>query len=143
MGRMQYQPAIQEITRRDGRYPYEAYEFIEQALQYTQRKLGREPQERQTAEDQHHISGPELVMGTIDFAKREFGMLACTVFRQWNVHSTGDIGELVFNLIDAGILFKNDKDSRANFQDLFNIEDALNDEPVFVFTEPMTKRMTR
>ncbi len=125
---MQYQPAILEITRRDSRYPYEAYEFIEEALQYTQKCLHREPMDRAPQEERHHVSGPELALGAIEYAKREFGMLAHAVFRQWNVQSTDDIGEIVFNLIEAEILFKNESDSREQFHGLFDLEQALTDD---------------
>lgn len=122
---MQYQPAILRITRRDTRFPYEAYEFVEAALQRTQRSLGRQVQRHEDAGPDNHVTGPELVAGACDLAKEEFGMLAPTVFRQWNVKKTDDIGDIVFNLIDAGVLFPHDGDSRDDFHGLFDLERAL------------------
>ncbi len=141
---MQYQPAILDIVRRDLRYPYEAYEFVEEALQYTQKRLGREAVERLPAEEHHHISGPELVLGAIEHAKQEFGMLAGTVFRQWKLNHTSDIGEIVFNLIDAGLLFKNESDCREQFHELFDLDHALSEDFAISLAEtPWAKRSSR
>ena len=38
-----YHPKIAAIVRRDGRYAYEAYEFVFAALAHTQKLLGRVP----------------------------------------------------------------------------------------------------
>ena len=141
---MQYQPAILDIVRRDGRFPYEAYEFMEEALHYTQKRLGKEPAERHPAETHQHITGQELVLGTIEFAKQEFGMLAHTVFRQWRIGATGDVGDIVFNLIDAGLLFKSDNDTREQFQDLFDLEHALSEDfAISLADTPFAKRSVR
>ena len=138
---MQHQPAILDIVRRDRRFPYEAYEFLEESLQYTQKRLGRELEDRQSPEAHHHISGPELVLGAIEFAKQEFGMLAATVFRMWKLHSTDDLGEIVFNLIDAGLLYRNESDCREQFHGLFDLDHALSEDFAISLTEtPWAKR---
>ncbi len=61
----------------------------------------------------------------IDLARKEFGLLARLVFRQWGIHRTTDIGEIVFNLIDAGLLSKNESDCREDFESPMNLERAL------------------
>ena len=52
------------------------------------------------------MRGPELLGGVRDLALQEFGLMARTVFRMWGVNSTADFGEIVFNLIDAGLMSK-------------------------------------
>ena len=47
------------------------------------------------------------------------------VFRLWGVNRTDDFGEIVFNLIDGGLMSKTDRDCRKDFQDLFDLDQAL------------------
>jgi len=117
---------LAEITSRDPRYAYEAYEFIFAALHHTQRMLGK-PLAKEWSEDtpQHHVTGRQLAEGVRDLALRQFGLMARVVLRQWGIHSTADIGEIVFNLIDANLMSKTDADTRDDFRDVFDMDEAL------------------
>lgn len=53
--------------------------------------------------------------------------MARTVFHQWGIRRTDDLGEIVFNLIEAGLLSKTDADSRADFHDVCDLDHALTD----------------
>ena len=128
---------LEEVVRRDPRYAYEAYEFVFAALAHTQRLLGRSPGEVEPepvaeADEEvdegavcHHVSGPELLNGVRDLALREFGLMARTVFRLWGINNTGDFGEIVFNLIEANLMSKTDRDDRADFVDVFDLDEEL------------------
>jgi uncharacterized repeat protein (TIGR04138 family) len=124
-----YHPKIAEIVRRDSRYPYEAYEFVFAALAHTQKALGRAPggEAGEEAEASHHVSGPELLRGARDFALREFGLMARTVFRRWGINRTDDIGEIIFNLIEANLMSKTPDDSRRDFHEVFDLDQELVD----------------
>ena len=119
-----HHPKLDELVRNDSRYAYEAYEFLFQALAFTQRQLGRNPPEG-AVEQEHHVSGPELLAGVRDLGLQEFGLMARTVFRMWGVNSTADFGELVFNLIEAGLMSKTDDDDRLDFHDVYDLDQAL------------------
>ena len=118
---------LAEIVRRDPRYAYEAYEFVFATLAFTQKRLGRMPREGEATEigPQHHISGRELLEGARDLARREFGLMARTVFRMWGVNSTADFGEIVFNLIEANLMSKTETDCRADFADVYDLDRDL------------------
>jgi uncharacterized repeat protein (TIGR04138 family) len=120
-------PCLEEIVRRDPRYAYEAYEFLFAALAHTQKLLGHEPapDEEEDTEEVHHVSGPELLAGARDLALREFGLMARTVFRLWGINRTADFGEIVFNLINANLMSKTDQDDRGDFEDVFDLDEAL------------------
>jgi uncharacterized repeat protein (TIGR04138 family) len=132
---MMHIQCLEELVRRDPRYAYEAYEFVFAALAHTQKVLGRVPQEpaEEPAEEpseeaavvEHHVSGPELLDGIRDLALREFGLMARTVFRMWGIESTGDFGEIVFNLIEANLMSKTEGDSRADFVGVYDLDQAL------------------
>ena len=74
---------IVEIVRRDRRYAYEAYEFILGVFEHVQQLTGRKPKENEKPGDERHLSGAEILAGTVELARREFGFLAKTVFHQW------------------------------------------------------------
>jgi uncharacterized repeat protein (TIGR04138 family) len=119
-------PCLEEIAKRDRRYAYEAYEFVFAALAHTQKMLGKLPTEADAEGDStHHVSGPELLAGVRDLALREFGLMARTVFRLWGINGTGDFGEIVFNLIEANLMSKTDSDERADFVDVYDLDEAL------------------
>jgi uncharacterized repeat protein (TIGR04138 family) len=120
-------PKLEELVRRDPRYPLEAYEFVFAALTHTQRLMGRNPAPEPGREDEHHVSGQQLLGGIRDLALREFGLLARTVFRLWGINRTDDFGELVFNLVEAGLMSKTNQDERRDFHDVYDLDRALGD----------------
>jgi uncharacterized repeat protein (TIGR04138 family) len=123
-----YHPNLMEVARRDPRYAYEAYEFLFDALSHTQKLLGRTAEPTRSDEvPENHVSGRELCKGMIELARREFGRMARVVFRLWGINVTDDIGEIVFNLIDANLLSKNDRDDRADFHDVLDLDAVLLD----------------
>jgi uncharacterized repeat protein (TIGR04138 family) len=123
----QFNSRLAEVVAKDPRYAYEAYEFVFQGLSYTQKVLGREPDAAQGDQplEQYHVSGAELAEGMRQLALREFGFMARTVFHMWGVRRTNDFGEIVFNLIDAGLMSRASEDSRRDFHELYDFEEAL------------------
>src|SRR6478672_1445573 len=113
-------PEITDIVHRDRRYSYEAYEFVFEALNHTQQMVGRVPVGGEKPGEEHHVSGKEILEGAVDLAREEFGFLARTVFHQWGIRTTDDLGEIVFNLIKAALLSKTESDSRADFHAVFD-----------------------
>jgi uncharacterized repeat protein (TIGR04138 family) len=122
-----YFPKLAEIVRKDPRYAYEAYQFVQEALEYTQKKLGRLPRAEQgtEVEPQHHVRGPELLDGIRELALREYGFMARTVFRMWGVERTDDFGEIVFNLVESNLMSKTDDDDRKDFHNVYDLDEAL------------------
>jgi uncharacterized repeat protein (TIGR04138 family) len=128
-------PLLDELVRRDTRYPYEAYEFVFAALAHAQKMLGRDTDSETSgactrgqdpaAEEECHISGPQLLLGVRDLALREFGLMARTVFRLWRINQTDDVGEIVFNLIDANLMSKTPQDNRRDFHAVYDLDQAL------------------
>lgn len=104
---------IDGIRARNPRYARNAYLFVMGALQETVAGL---PRERLVDPVRRHLSGRELLSGTVALARREFGALAPAVFREWGVHSGEDVGRMVFDLVRSGQLSARPEDSLEDFQ---------------------------
>lgn len=120
-------PGIIELTRRDRRYAYEAYEFMFDALSHAQKKQGR-GSARAVAEgpsSEDHITCVDLLSGACELARSEFGWLARSVFHQWGILASEDVGEIIFNLIDARLLSRTENDHREDFRGCLDLDRAL------------------
>lgn len=122
-----YYPQLAEIVKRDPRYAYEAYQFVQEALEFTQRRLGRQrrPDKADEVHPENHVRGWELLDGIRELALREFGLMARTVFRMWGIQRTDDFGEIVFNLVESNLMSKTDEDERKDFQNVYDLDEAL------------------
>ena len=105
----------EEISGKDARYKPDAYEFIMQALIFTQKKLKK----------QGHLSGQELAQGARDLALQQYGPMAKVVLGHWGIKSTEDFGEIVFNMVENDLLGKTDEDSREDFKGVYDFQDAF------------------
>src|SRR5215472_11628730 len=92
-----FEEALEIVTLRDPRYCREAYIFVREALDHTQRTLARDKQG-----SIRHVSGQELLAGIRDYASSQFGPMAMMVLSEWGVHSCKDFGEIVFNMVETG-----------------------------------------
>jgi uncharacterized repeat protein (TIGR04138 family) len=98
MQEVSFEEALEIITIKDPRYPREAYLFVREALDHTQRVLVKEKH----LDGTRHVSGQELLAGIRDFARAQFGPMAMMVLEEWGIHSCQDFGELVFNMVETG-----------------------------------------
>lgn len=106
------------------KYPLPAYHFVLAALKHTQEALGVLHQSG-GEDEEAHVTGQQLCHGFRDFAQQQLGLMAMTVFRQWGLTSTDDIGEIVFELIDRGEMRKTDQDQLSDFYAVFDFKDAF------------------
>ncbi|NQV28231.1 MAG: hypothetical protein HQ518_28085 [Rhodopirellula sp.] len=111
------------------KYHPDAYRFVDQALRFTQRRLGRTSDavehDQEFDEDSAHISGPELLDGVRELAIQEFGLLTIPVFRYWGIRTTGDFGRIVFDFIERGAMRKTERDQLTDFFDVYAFEEAF------------------
>lgn len=109
------QDRLSLLLRKDPRFSLEAYNFIFEALDYTVRlKYGDDAREANGPAGQH-VTGQDLLEGIRRFALEGFGCLAATVFAEWGIRRSDDFGEIVFNLVEHGLMGKQDSDSKADF----------------------------
>lgn len=115
---MQATEVLAELKRRNPRYAESAYLFLLAALQRCMQELDRP----------RHVSGAEVAESARELALERYGPLARTVLEHWGIHSTGDLGEIVFLLVECGVLIKEPTDTREDFEGLYSFEKAFESE---------------
>jgi uncharacterized repeat protein (TIGR04138 family) len=103
---------VETLRMRDQRHPREAYAFVMAALGHT---LERLPAERRASPVLRHVTGLELVAGLLDLARQEFGFLAWAVLGQWRLRTGLDVGQVVFQLVEAQVLSRREEDRLEDF----------------------------
>jgi uncharacterized repeat protein (TIGR04138 family) len=107
--------ALERVCARDARYQERAYLFVLAALEYAQGKL----------EQRRHLTGGELAVACRDFALEQFGLLASTVLAHWGIQRTEDFGQIVFRLIDEGLLARQPSDKIEDFDQVYDFADVF------------------
>jgi uncharacterized repeat protein (TIGR04138 family) len=116
----EFEDLLAQIVRDDPRYPVEAYGFLRVGLDFSV-KLYTKPDHGPG----RHVSGRELLEGLRQCALKEFGPMAFTVLKTWGIHRTEDFGELVFNLVNRGLLGKTPEDKKEDFAAGYDFHEAF------------------
>ena len=131
---------MEEVIRRDGRYPPEAFGFLHDGLNHAvefvhgDRSAELDPEDPE-GPNGNHVSGQELCWALRDLALKRWGMLAQTVLRRWNVRRTIDFGNMVYLMIEHGFMRKTEEDSIEDFRDVFDFDEALQFQDEFELKE--------
>ncbi len=131
--------ALARVMAKDPRYAIQAYAFVFEALEFTKqlRRRVADPttstRRGKTGVNPLHVTGQELCEGARQLAREQYGMLAVLVLEQWGIHSTSDLGEIVYNMIASGDMEKTPDDSRSDFDDVYDFATAF--EPCFNLQE--------
>jgi uncharacterized repeat protein (TIGR04138 family) len=106
---------MDRIRLREPRFDERAYLFVLAALEYCQQRL----------DERRHISGKELALACRDLALDRFGVMSRVVLEHWGVRTSADIGDVVFTLVELGLLMSQPTDSREEFADVFDFDQAF------------------
>jgi uncharacterized repeat protein (TIGR04138 family) len=104
-----------ELLARDRPYAPEAYDLVLRGLNFLLAEL----------DEPRHVSGSELADALRRYALNEFGPMAKHVLNRWGIETTRDFGEIVFDLVAAGLLRKTDDDRIDDFTDCFDFATAF------------------
>jgi uncharacterized repeat protein (TIGR04138 family) len=115
-----FNEVVEQIIEKDPRYGKEAYIFLKEALEFTikQKKRGK-------TEAGSHVNAGELLDGFRQLALKEFGPMVMTVLEYWGVRASGDVGQMVFNLIGSGVFGKTESDSVDDFDQALDFRVAF------------------
>ncbi len=120
MAKINFAEVVEQICEKDLRFSTDAYHFVQEGLNHTLKSLKRGGQHTH-----RHVSGQELLHGLREFALKEYGPMSKAVLNEWGIKTTDDIGQIVFNLVNASVLGKNDTDSPSDFKNVFTFDDAF------------------
>lgn len=112
---------IEEIAAEDGRYSPRALKFVFEGLATTVDQIHAREQD----DAPRHISGQELSWGLAEVARQRWGRLAAMVLGQWGVHTTRDLGEIVYLMIDCGWMSSQEGDTIEDFDAVFDFTDIF------------------
>src|ERR1700744_335264 len=111
MAKVNFAEVVDKICATDSRFSSDAYYFVQEGLNFTLKSLKRGGQHAH-----RHVSGQELLHGLRDFALKEYGPMSKAVLNEWGVKATDDFGQIVVNLVNGGVLGKNETDSPSDFK---------------------------
>ena len=119
---------LAEVVGEDGRYPLDAFAFLHEGLARAVRQIyGEEAGEP----GQRHVTGPQLCLALREEALEHWGMLARAVLDRWNIHATSDFGNMVYLLVNNGLMHKTEQDSLEDFDGVFDFDEAFAPGEVF------------
>lgn len=120
MEAMDFDKTVEEVVQRDARYHREAYSFVRDALDFTQKNVVRSGKE-----GIRHVSGQELLEGIRSYALHVYGPMAMLVLNEWGLQRCEDFGNIVFNLIQSGLFAKTDQDNPEDFKGGYLFDEAF------------------
>ncbi len=118
-----------EILKSDPRFTIASYSFIQETLaRAAQLGVADARAELFAADDPNglrahegHITGQELCEVAVDYAVERYGFMAKEVLHQLGIRKTGDLGDLVYNMIRFGLVSQAENDTREDFDDVFDL----------------------
>lgn len=99
------------VESSEKKYPSGGCKFVQEVVNYT---MGKLPEAR-------HITALELLENCRQYAIEQYGFLYRNVLENWHIHSGEDIGNIVYELIEAGRLNASPKDRKADFSVEFDL----------------------
>ena len=140
-----------KLLQQDKRFKAEAYSFVFEVLDYAQNRLhlgeccqsepvdvapeyDSDEQEVEPSDDagveSRHITGQMLAEAARQYALDMYGFMAKAVLEGFGIKCTGDIGEIVYNMIKIGRMRKTSHDTRADFDNVYDFATAFDHEYV-------------
>jgi uncharacterized repeat protein (TIGR04138 family) len=114
---------MHQVVHDVGSYPLEAYEFVQQGLAFTVRKIHGANKDQQRI--CRHVNGVDLCEGIRELALNRWGLMTRTVLWRWNITQTLDFGKIVFAMIDSGYMQATPDDSLDDFRDVYDFKTAF------------------
>ncbi len=116
-----FNEAVAFAVANDERYRPEGYQFIREALEVILKKRSKAKHQSPSA----HVTASELLDGFRRLALKEFGPMTVTVLDYWGIRNSGDIGRMVFNLVEAGAFGRTENDSPHDFEEGIDFHESF------------------
>jgi uncharacterized repeat protein (TIGR04138 family) len=83
-----FEEGVDQILGRDPRYQHDAYLFVREALDHTQKAISRTTRKHLPS----HVTGQQLLEGIREFGLNQFGPMTLSVFEEWGLRRCEDFG---------------------------------------------------
>ena len=120
VSQLSFDAAVKKIRLTETRFSLAAYEFVRRSLDHALQRLGRADQKKPA-----HVRGEELLESFRALALKDFGPMAKTVLNDWGISTCTEVGEVVFQLVQHGILGKSETDKIDDFQEIYTFREAF------------------
>ena len=114
-----------DLLKKDHRFTIESYRFVNEALDYAAEKKNQQDGNENFIQQGKHVTGQDLSYAVLEKALEQFGYMARLVLANLGIKKTGDIGDIVYNLIDIEYMQKLPEDSREDFDNVFDLGKEL------------------
>lgn len=116
-----FQEAVEKIVKDDQRYRLDAYLFLREVMDFSVKRQKKQRKELRPM----HVSAIELLEAFRLLTLKEFGPMALTLLHYWGIKNSMDVGQIIFNLIEAGVVGKTEDDTLAAFSNGFDFQEAF------------------
>lgn len=106
------------IKEKNVKYPEKAYLFAFKIL----KDLAKNNKNQQKSEN---IKAANLLITFRNYALNEFGPMTASVLQEWNICSCRDLGNVIFDLVNAGVLEKDETDRIEDFEEIYDFNEAF------------------
>ncbi len=120
MQKTDFHDAVEQVLTDDSKFSGDSYYFLQEVL-----LQAVERQRKDTGGENRHVTGAELLEVFRDRALAQFGPMAMTVLQEWGISKSEDVGDMVFNLIEAGAFGKSEHDKREDFMNGYKFYDVF------------------
>lgn len=120
MQKTDFHDAVDQVVAQDVRYSTDAYYFLQEVLSQAVEK-----QRKDTGGETRHVSGGDLLEVFRERMLNQFGPMSTTVLEEWGISRCEDVGDIVFNLIEAGAFGKSERDQREDFMEGYDFKEAF------------------
>ena len=121
-GELEKELLLEQVAESEGIYPAAAYEFIQNGVAYTVSRLHGPRIQNGVC---RHVTGQQLCHGLREMAIAQWGYLAQTVLRTWNITATVDFGRMVFILVRHGALSTLPGDTLDDFRNVYDFKKSF------------------
>lgn len=110
-----FQETVELIIKKHPEYRADAYFFLHDTLQFS---LKRRRKKAASA----YLTTQELMDGFRLKVLQDFGPMSMTLLNYWGIKKCEDIGQMIFYLVEAGVLGKTQSDTLSSFSNIFDFE---------------------
>ena len=105
---------FKDIVEKDDRYHPRAYALLTSVISFLSGENG-----------DRHMSGEDILDEFREYTLDQYGPLSYRVLTEWGVKSCEDVGEMMFNLVEAHRLARDENDSKEAFLGGYDFREAF------------------